>query len=104
MSITTERMAKRSQLWINLPRKARSYTETMVMNLWLHEEPEGYSLLQEAYTQKYNKDDYECAEWLKNQMHHRLWIETIEACLWSDLMMAAFSRVNWLEIIRINRR
>ena len=73
------------------------------MNLWLHQEPENYALLREAYTQPDNKNDYECAEWLKEQMHHRLWIQSVEACLWSDLMMAAFSRVNWLEIIQLNR-
>ena len=76
----------------------------MVMNLWLHQEPELYALLRDTYIQPYSEDDYECADWLADQMRQRLFERSMEACLWSDLMTAAFSRVNWLEIIRLNRR
>jgi hypothetical protein len=98
---TANREMKRSGLWINLPRTARSYDETMLVELWLNNDQRNYELLWEA-SHKY-RDIHECAEWLVEELRQQLWSQTPEPSLWSDLMTAAFSRVNWLEIIRRNR-
>jgi hypothetical protein len=73
----------------------------MLVELWLNNDQRNYELLWEA-SHKY-RDIHECAEWLVEELRQQLWSQTPEPSLWSDLMTAAFSRVNWLEIIRRNR-
>lgn len=100
MSVSN-RTIKKSGLWIDLPPYERSYSETMVAELWLNNNQRHYDLLREA-CRRY-KNAYDCADWLKNQLYERLNDVMGEPSLWSDLLTAAFARVNWEEIIQRNR-
>jgi hypothetical protein len=73
----------------------------MVVELWLNNDQRHYDVLREA-CHRY-KNIYDCADWLEDELRQQLYDASKQPSLWSDLMMAAFSRVNWIEIIERNR-
>lgn len=100
MSVSN-REAKKSGLWIDLPRHDRSYNETTVVELWIHQNKRYYAFLLDA-CRMYKNIDY-CASILQEHFWIELDTKVNEPSLWSDLMTAGFARVNWQEIIRRHR-
>ena len=71
--------------------------ETWLACLWLSENEHSYRLLMSV--KDIDDDVYGQAEWLGEQMRMQLDQEIAVPCLWSDLLNAAFSQINWREIV-----
>lgn len=71
--------------------------ETWLAGLWLNENERSYRFLMSV--KDIDDDVYRQAEWLGEQMRMQLDQEVTVPCLWSDLLNAAFSQINWREIV-----
>jgi hypothetical protein len=73
--------------------------ETWLLDLWLTNEIDYYGVI------PYIKEKYdaaECATGLKAWVYSELERLNVEASLWSDLLNASLSKVNWRKIIEKN--
>jgi len=74
--------------------------ETWLGHLWLTNDEYNYSILCEAL--KLEVEPSKKAEWLKRSLSWQLEDIIDEASLWQDLLNQAFSRIDWIEIIKNN--
>ncbi len=65
--------------------------------MWLNENKYSYELLQAV--KEVSTDVSKQADWLKDQLSVQLNNEIAVPCLWQDLLRAAFSQINWVEIV-----
>lgn len=77
-----------------------SNRETWLASLWLNNDEASYQLLLEA--QKSGTTDFARADWLEKQLRDQLDGEAGDASMWSDLLSAAFYRIDWVEVIEHN--
>jgi hypothetical protein len=76
--------------------------ETWCVSLWLDNDPNTHAELLELVQVDEDEEDREKELWLRAQMLEK-WVEEMnpvsEASLWSDLLSAALSEVDWAEIV-----
>jgi hypothetical protein len=78
--------------------------ETWLASLWLNNTPESQAILLEAQAQ--SDDTQAKATWLEDELHSYLDVQLddmSDGCdgpsLWTDLLLTAFNKVNWVEVI-----
>ena len=57
-------------------------------------------------TIKSNEDKFAQAEWLEQTVYDELeqLEQSIGFCIWRDLLLASLERVNWLQIVKNNKK
>ena len=74
--------------------------ETWLVNLWLTNDEDSYSLLQDAGRR--DGSLYDKSEWLETIIRESYDRQYQQASLWADLMGTALGRVNWYELLENN--
>lgn len=74
-----------------------SNRETWLVNLWLTNDEDSSTLLEDAARRKGGL--YDQAEWLETVVRESYERQYQQGSLWADLMGTALNRVNWYELV-----
>jgi hypothetical protein len=75
--------------------------ETWLAQVWLTNDSASYEVLREAL--QVDGETYEKALWLEGELRDQVECVIEVSGLWTDLLTAAFSQINWHEIIASNQ-